>query len=99
MALEDGATRWLKLISGQHASSLPLDHDVLDLYRLDHGVEAFGCLQIRSFARDSLDRRREAGEQQLIGKEGRPAPLLLEGGEVALNDVSGRHRVNPPSES
>jgi hypothetical protein len=56
MALEGRATRWLKPISGQHASPVSLNQDARDVEGVDHGVEALGCLKIRAFTRYALDR-------------------------------------------
>lgn len=42
MALENRGTRWLKLVSGQDACSVSLDHDALDFQPLDHGEKALG---------------------------------------------------------
>src|SRR5262245_31964132 len=91
MAVKCRATRRLKLVSRQSASSVSINNKISDLHCGDHREKALCGLEICTFTRYLLDGADKASECHSISQECLPAALLLEASEVALDGVFGHH--------
>jgi hypothetical protein len=95
VALEDGATGWLKFVSGQDTGLFSIHQDAFDVHCFDHREKTLGCFEVRIFTRDALDRSSEAGELQRVREKSLPSFLLSETVEIGVNRISGRHDTAP----
>lgn len=65
MALEGGASGWLKFVSGQGASPRSIHQEAFYLYSGDHGVEALGRFKECTASGNPFDGTREAGKRHI----------------------------------
>src|SRR5262245_22272550 len=91
MAVKCRATRRLKLVSRQSASSVSINNKISDLHCGDHREKALCGLEICTFTRHLLDGADKASECHSISQECHTAALLLEVSEVALDGVFVLH--------